>query len=179
MWIICCGLHDSNFFWGDVLDSALHHHYQNTKRRNVFWKDGAHPSVSQWQGELQLYRLLVDQHLNTLSCFFLSLVIHLYVHFTLVIWWLLLEYHHQVHIYALDWNVCCDVTTQLLDQSQLTEEMAAYYSTFCTSSCVGKGLADTRMTRENMHIYMCAWIHTSKHTHTHTHTHLCCMLQLI
>lgn len=31
-------------FWSDVSDSSLHHHHQNTKLGNVFWKNAVHPS---------------------------------------------------------------------------------------------------------------------------------------
>ncbi len=31
-------------FWTDVLDCTVHHHHQNTKCVNIFWKNGVHPS---------------------------------------------------------------------------------------------------------------------------------------
>ncbi len=53
MWVMRYGLHSHHIstqlntygrFWTDVLDSALHHHHQNTKWGNIFWKNGVHPS---------------------------------------------------------------------------------------------------------------------------------------
>ncbi len=53
MWIICYGLHSHRIsthmntcgrFWTNALDSALHHHHQNIKWGNIFWKNGVHPS---------------------------------------------------------------------------------------------------------------------------------------